>query len=86
MLLICSSMTSVTSWSMTVALAPLMVVVTVTMGKSMSGIRWTPIPFRTKSPKKIIDRVTIRTVTGLRRAVSVIFMVYPSPPGRTRAG
>ena len=79
MVLSLSSMTSVTSLSMTVALAPLMVVLTATMGKSTSGVRCTPMSLMARKPKRTRAEVRTMTVAERRRAMSVIFMDNRSP-------
>ncbi|MPN28681.1 hypothetical protein SDC9_176125 [bioreactor metagenome] len=72
----CSSKTSVTSLSITVGLAPCIVVETATRGKSTSGTRSIPMFFIANKPKKIRANVPINTVTGLRKEKSVIFIVF----------
>ena len=78
MVLSCSSIISVTSLSITEGLAPVMVVDTETMGKSMFGILSIPILVMEITPKTMSAISPIRTVTGLLRAVFVSFIGYPS--------
>ena len=71
MVFICSSRTSVTSLSMTAGLAPSMVVVTITKGKSTLGILSTPMVFRENRPNIISAKVAMMTVTGRLSEVSI---------------
>ena len=76
--LICSSITSVTSWSMTSGLAPTRTVWTVTIGNSTSGKASTPIREKASQPKTTSAAISVRVVTGRRMEVSEIHMAATS--------
>ncbi len=86
--LICSSIGSVTSWSMTSGLAPTSTVWTVTIGNSTSGKASTPIRVKASQPKTTRAAISVRVVTGRRIEVSESHMAAISRarrrgPGRT---